>query len=473
MILDFNQLNDQSIPSAEFCIVGAGPAGITLALELGHNNRSVLLLEGGGREFSEESQDVYVSDVVGDPLALDLEFARLRYTGGSSGHWTGKCRPLDAIDFKKKISFGDAHWPIEKTDIDPYLDQASSILNLSQVKVDASLGPGSGIKEIDFSISTPIVRFGDKYREEISQSKNITLVENANLTNLGLDEQRVSSARIENYQGNKTDVEALHFVLAMGGIENSRILKWCNENSKGRLIDHRSPLGRYWMVHPSEYVADALVDSDLLHNRILGLTEEVQQQLSVLNLHLWLEPTGYADTKKLLKDLLCVAPKIGRWAAALVEKNLVCGSVVVAVWEQEPLEENRIELSDTKRDRFGIPRTELHFRKSERDLFTLRETLLKLNEYLVDSNRGRLKLHDWVLGNASFSDLPLGGNHHMGGTRMATNVSKGVVDSNCKVFGLENLSIAGSSVFPSGGHANPTLTIVQLSLRLAQHLLKL
>ena len=192
-----------------------------------------------------------------------------------------------------------------------------------------------------------------------------------------------------------------------------------------------------------------------------------------MNLHLWLEPTGYADTKKLLKDLLCVAPKIGRWAAALVEKNLVCGSVVVAVWEQEPLEENRIELSDTKRDRFGIPRTELHFRKSERDLFTLRETLLKLNEYLVDSNRGRLKLHDWVLGNASFSDLPLGGNHHMGGTRMATNVSKGVVDSNCKVFGLENLSIAGSSVFPSGGHANPTLTIVQLSLRLAQHLLKL
>ena len=440
MLLDFNSLNNTSIPAAEFCIVGAGPAGITLALELGRNNRSVVLMEGGGQEWSEKSQDIYVSDVIGDPLAGDLEFARLRYTGGTSGHWGGKCRPLDAHDFKKKKSFGDAHWPIEKTDIDPFLDQASSILDISKVNENVALKSGSGINEIEFSISSPVVRFGDKYRQELISSKYITLIENANLTSLGIDEQMISSATFTNYLGVSTDAVAEHYILAMGGIENSRILLWCNEKVNGKLIDERSPLGCYWMVHPSEYVGDALIDTKLLHGKYFSLTSEAQESLSILNTCFWLEETGYSGTKKLLKDIMCVAPKFARWAASFAEKNIVCGAVIVAVWEQEPLKENRIRLSETKQDQFGIPRTELHFRKSARDLVTIREALIKFNEYLIKSNRGRVKLHDWILGNASFSDLPLGGNHHIGGTRMAISVSKGVVDSNCKVL-VEKTSI--------------------------------
>ncbi len=95
----------------------------------------------------------------------------------------------------------------------------------------------------------------------------------------------------------------------------------------------------------------------------------------------------------------------------------------------------------------------------------------RLGAYLARANLGRMRLDPWVLGEA---DLPtndrIGGPHHMGGTRMAGSPAEGVVDADCKVFGQSNLYLAGSSVFPSGGYANPTLTIIQLALRLADHL---
>ena len=81
-------------------------------------------------------------------------------------------------------------------------------------------------------------------------------------------------------------------------------------------------------------------------------------------------------------------------------------------------------------------------------------------------------LKNWVFDNYNFPDNSRGGQHHMGGTRMHKNSTYGVVDSNCKVFGIQNLYIAGSSIFTTGGHNNPTLPIVQFSLRLADHLSK-
>ena len=83
----------------------------------------------------------------------------------------------------------------------------------------------------------------------------------------------------------------------------------------------------------------------------------------------------------------------------------------------------------------------------------------------------RVRLRPWVLGNGTYPDDDEQiGNHHMGGTRMSNEAKTGVVDSNCRVHGLANLFVCGSSVFPSAGHANPTLTIVQLALRLAAHM---
>ena len=110
-------LSVNSLPRmSEFCVVGSGPAGMTLALALGDMGRTVILVEGGGSSESDESQDIYKGDVIGDPY-FDLNVARLRYLGGTSGHWAGWCIPLHEFDFRKKDGFENAHWPIEKKDL--------------------------------------------------------------------------------------------------------------------------------------------------------------------------------------------------------------------------------------------------------------------------------------------------------------------------------------------------------------------
>ena len=124
MHVDFN-LSANSLPKmADFCVVGSGPAGITLALELEREGLSVILLEGGGLDRSAESQDLYKGDVVGDPYYA-LESARLRYLGGSSNHWGGWCQPLGEFDFQKTEGFPAAHWPIEKKRFRPILGESA------------------------------------------------------------------------------------------------------------------------------------------------------------------------------------------------------------------------------------------------------------------------------------------------------------------------------------------------------------
>ncbi|UVT21229.1 MAG: GMC family oxidoreductase [Nitrospira sp.] len=476
MHIDFN-LSVNGLPKiADFCVVGSGPAGMTVALELGDYGRSVILLEGGGLNRSAESQEIYKGDVIGDPY-FELDSARLRYLGGTSGHWGGHCLPLAEIDFQKKEGFEDAYWPIEKNALDPFLGKALSILEIPEPPHDVVVDREFGIRQIGASHS--LVRFGEKYRERLNSSTNVIYVTNANLTGLQTDGQRVVSVTATNYSGQSTDVKAKHFILAMGGIENSRMLLWCNHQTKGKIVDPRAPLGRYWMEHPAFTVGEALVDLKLTPlyqgKSLVGLTDAVKGKLSTLNCTISVRGMSTEGTRALLRDLLCVAPKAGAWAASLVGENLVCGKILRAQWEQEPIWNNHVKLSETKRDRFGIPMTELHWKKTGRDLATLRKSLSQFNDYVMARNFGRIKFANWVFGNDGFPDYREtddegAGWHHMGGTRMADTVKNGVVDTNCRVFGQNNLYVAGSSVFPSGGAANPTLTIVQLALRLAKHL---
>jgi choline dehydrogenase-like flavoprotein len=322
------------------------------------------------------------------------------------------------------------------------------------------------------------VKFGQKYRELLASSKDMTCVVNANLTGLRTNGHGVVAATVTNFGGKSASVKAKHFVLAMGGIENSRMLLWCNHQANGALVDPRAPLGRYRMEHPGYKVGHALVDLKIpktdyyLPHLLLRFSDAIARKLSILECSIVLEKIPSEGTKGLLFDLACVAPRVGEWAASLAGKNIVCGAKLIVGWEAEPVWTNYVKLSDSKRDRFGIPMVELHWKKTPRDRATLQKGLTHFNDYLMARNRGRIKLEDWVFGN---HDYPVRGDdgvsyHHIGGTRMAASAEKGVVDSNCRVFGQANLYVAGSSVFPSGGEANPTLSIVQLSLRLAEHL---
>lgn len=471
MFRDLNSAAPADNGAFDVCVVGAGPAGISIALELARKNKRVALCEAGGFEMSEDSQACYQGAVVGDPY-FALDATRLRYFGGSSGHWAGWCYTLDEIDFRRKDRINPlAHWPIDKSDLEPYLKQASSLLEIKPPRSPRMLSPTKGIQEIYIAFSPP-TRFGEKYRKVIADSKNIVLFVNANLTDVQARDGRVTQATFRSYNGKKTQIRAANYVFAMGGIENSRQLLWHNARNNGNLHARGLPVGKYWMEHPHFTIGAALVDFGLPDKRkFFTLTPQMQTQLGVMNAALRLEPLGKSGTKRLVKDLLCVAPSIGEWAAGLAGENMVCGVKLRASWEQPPRAENAITLAKTGADQFGAPAPILHWRKGELERKTIARTASQFNEWLMGRKLGRLKLDPWVLGRGAYpTNDELAGHHHMGGTRMADSPTYGVVDRNCRVHGSKNLYIAGSSVFPSGGHTNPTLSIVQLSLRLADHL---
>ncbi|MGO4832580.1 GMC family oxidoreductase, partial [Rhizobiaceae sp. 2RAB30] len=165
------------------------------------------------------------------------------------------------------------------------------------------------------------------------------------------------------------------------------------------------------------------------------------------------------------------APDLTEWVSSQVGLHLQCSSQVHVAWEQAPDPENRIVLSSTERDAAGMPRLELHWKKSQLDRKTFVEGLRMFGENIARKNVGRLRISDWVLDGSSYPDgMELAGNHHMGGTRMSSNPSTGVVDRDCKVHGMENLYVGGSSVFATGGQCTPTTTITLLAARLGDHL---
>ncbi|MFO8151754.1 GMC oxidoreductase [Thioalkalivibrio sp.] len=469
MILPAEALTDDRV--FDVCIAGSGPAGMTLALTLAERGRSVLLLEAGGAEFSANSQDFYSGESTGDPY-FDLDVTRLRQLGGSSNHWGGWCRPFDAIDFEPKAYSPEAHWPIARADLDPYLKRARAILDIDGDFADKLLG--TGVQRIGFGFSRPVTRFSEKYRETLEISPALLVALDAALVGVATEGGRVTHFRVRDSGRRVHTVSAGRFVLACGGIENSRLLLHFNAETGGRLVPEAATLGRYWMDHPHFTIGEALAtSSDFSENReFFALTPKRMRELGVLNCGLRLEPLRRGSgVRKLARDLACAAPRLGEWVYEQSGRQLVCSRVLRAAWEQEPNPDSRITLNTDRRDVLGIPLALLHWQKTTRDIETVRKTAVEFGAHIARAGQGRVRLHDWVLENGPWPENDeIGGHHHMGGTRMSSTPERGIVTPDLRLWGQENMYVAGSSVFPSGGHANPTLTIVQLTLRLADHL---
>jgi choline dehydrogenase-like flavoprotein len=462
----------------DYCIVGAGPAGISLALELEATGRRIALLEGGEETLTADSQTLYEGSVVGDPY-FPLNASRLRFLGGTSNHWGGWCRELDAVDFLPKPYCAETGWPIRKADLDPYASAACRILSLTKPQPNRPL-PDSGLEEFDIFVS-PVKSFGRHFRERLVDSRNIHVVLKANVMAFSTDGAAVTAVELVDYAGHRGKVRASAYVLAAGGIENSRLLLWSNVRSNGQLIRHDRTLGKYWTEHPIFTLGDGFLAGEgaleMKENetglKVLFLAPRVDAMLhnEVLACGLRVWRNAYPDkTRRMIASVACVAPKVGKWAVSLMDKRLVCGMRIDAAWEQQPLERNRIELSG-ELDRLGMPKVALHWRKSELDRQTALAAMKLLGEYCAQKNLGRVRIDEWLLEGAGYPPGDeLAGYHHMGGTRMAATPEQGIVDRDCKVFDQKNLYVAGSSVFPTGGHGNPTYTIVQLAVRLAEHL---
>lgn len=459
----------------DVCVIGAGAAGITIAQKLRKNGLRVFLAEGGGETWEDESQAIYAGKVTGDEY-FDLETARLRFFGGTTNHWGGMCRPLEEIDFKAKPDAPLTAWPISRADLDPYLDEARDVVEIPKFESDQPMAGSDDLRRVHFSFSEP-VRFAEKYGPVFEQDSGIDVFLHANAQDLIFDEGRIQTVRFENFEGHSVNVRAKTYVLACGGIENSRLLLQWNRQYNNALGNVNGLVGRYFMEHLTQTIGEVLFCDDFslpddnpdvflsLERFYVAPTQSFMQRNGTLNCRVRLDRSA---------SMSCKAPN---WFSRLLGREPDMPARLAWVRsssEQEPVYENHVALSD-EMDRFDNPRVDLHWSRSEKDRATFRTVALELGKYFADHTQARLRLNDWVLSEEHGFSCEGGGHcpggyHHIGGTRMAETTQTGVVDRDAMVFGSGNLYCAGSSVFPSGGYCNPTFSIVQLSLRLADHL---
>ena len=507
VLIDARTVPANKVIETDVCIVGAGAAGISLAREFIDRAFRVCLLESGGLEFDENTQSLYRGENIGLPYA-PLEVARLRYFGGTTNHWEGWCRPLDPIDFEARKWLPYSGWPFDKSQLDPFYERAQSLCKLGPYKYDAKDSDakknlrlsfaGTRIIPVIFQFSAPI-RFGQTYRGEIAGARNINTYLHANVVDIETTQtsRRVSRLQVACLQGNKFWVAAKLYILATGGIENARILLLSNKVQSAGLGNQHDLVGRFFMDHP--YISSGLVlpsDSGvtetLNQSAFLSLAPETLRDEKLLNFCTQLKPTSWSELSAGFSSLRVIvrAFRRGRVPADFLQHLWnVIGDLddvavagyrklrkkrdvpmellsVIARAEQAPNPDSRVTLSN-ELDALGRQRMRLNWQLSAIDKRSIRRAHEIIGQELGRAGVGRLKM---MIDDDDKTRLPAAGQfHHMGTTRMHVDPKKGVVDTNCQVHGVSNLFIAGSSVFPTSGHAHPTLTVIALAVRLADH----
>ncbi len=517
MIVDLRAAEVPSDLDVDLCIAGGGPAGISIALQFIGSSQRVLLLEGGGKEFEDDSQSIYEGPLLGRPY-FRLDRCRLRFFGGSSNHWGGMCRPLDPLDFEPRPWVPHSGWPIQGKDLEPFEAAAHGLLNLGPPAYDPGLlaldeglildlAP-EPLVHSPFALSRPPTRFGKKYRRELDEAQNVEVFLHADLVDVELTDalNATTAFHVTTPQGGRLRVRARQFVLALGGIENPRLLLNADRQVRAGIGNQNDLVGRFFSDHPNRFAASiwtpqaSAISRAYRSQRVsqthvrhsIALSPEVQRREQTLNLAMTLHRSrdpklspGYLALQRaidqvkntefsglgqqmwdVIRDLDGTASDVYRWFAGTLETE---------VWamvrcEQAPNPDSRVRLVE-ETDRLGLRRAGLDWHLGDLEKHTMKVAVQLLGQEAGRLGLGRVEVWDWLRDEGSTIEVDIkGGSHHMGTTRMADDPKRGVVDRDCRIHGNANLYVAGSSVFPTVGFANPTLTIVQLALRMAEHL---
>jgi choline dehydrogenase-like flavoprotein len=534
MIRDLDQRDESGDIEADVCIIGAGAAGITLATTLRDSGLDIVVLEAGSLEVEAESQEIYEGDIVGlDYYPIDS--TRLRYFGGSTNHWSGRCMKLDPIDFKRRPWIPHSGWPISREELLPYYDAAKTVIGLDQWFEHKEFWERFDIDPPGFDPSRLALntdqknptRFGDVYRDDLKAAERVTVWLHANLVDIGTNEDasHVYEVVVKSFKDKQAKVKAKAFVLACGAMENARLLL-ANRSGEPHGFGNRHDLvGRYFSDHAHMLIGDIVTAepvtlSDALRRQFqngaefvprLALPEALQEQYGVTNSACWLvnelensegldaaidliervrgiegAPPFTSSALRVLTNLDDVA--VAAWQRFIQGRKTVQNVTYIGLFgctDPVPNPDSRVLLDDESTDVFGMPRTVLDWRLTELDHVSMKELAKAIGAELARTGLGRLKLHGWFLEELgddwmelfhespeakSFSYMDWISNHNIGTTRMADDPSQGVVDRNCKLHYVDNFWIAGSSVFPTSGSAQPTFSIVALAVRLADHL---
>lgn len=496
----------------DICIVGAGAAGLAMAKRLNGASVSVLLLASGSPEDRgtppEHAQSVYRGTVGPFLEKVDPIFperSRLRMYGGTTNHFGFWARPLDAVDFHARPGYRDTAWPIDLDTLTPYYRDAHRFGNFGPFRYDdldfwepllyarcfdaggqAPVRGGTMHAQYD----EPTHDFQVQLGSELRASDNVTVLFNANLLEIETSDGKdhVTALRCATMEGGPSGrdfhVAADAYALAMGGIENVRLLKLSGELGN----NHQDHLGRGFMLHPLIETAARVRFSAPVPAETRNFFRSQQVRL---------KPESYAPVTQPLvnPELLFDYHVFDTWGVLLPTEETLRREQIVNFrvilrfsedpaqaevninWEQVPNEESTISLNtDVPDPIFGQPTVHIDWRLREEEKRTAVRALELCAEYLTEVGATEFELlteldggaESWTFPPSEFALTP--GDHHMGATRMSDDPAQGVVDADSRLHSIDNLYVAGCSVFPTSGFANPTLTIVALALRMADRM---
>lgn len=549
MLIDARTLEAEHVIEADVCIVGSGPAGLTLARELSAPDRRVCLLESGGVDFEPRTQALAEGQIVGEPTNC-LDGSRRRQYGGTLHLWDSqlgggvigmRCGALDPIDFESRDWVPHSGWPFDHAEMDPFYERANRICRLGpcEYRGDAWESPEFPQFRAGDAISSSVWQFGAQetfaeYMTEVERAEDITACLHANVTEIETDEtaSNVTALHAATLEGNCFRVRAKVYVLAAGGFENARLLLLSDSVQQNGLGNGHDLVGRFYMDHPianggslvprdrqalaQAGLYDVRTNRDTVVMGKLHLTPEVQRQEQLLNgcmlllpKHGTFKPEVMDSLKLLLRSGLrrqlpdeapkhfkrvargldfvavSVARKLTRnkslfpqmdwgptmtqgagWSAEPQPERRFTEFEVYLFAEQPPDARSRVMLGE-ETDALGCRRIHLDWRWDELSRRSIARTEERLRAEFARSGWGALRKHpEHDSPQLQFPSQ----HHHLGTTRLHPDPKQGVVDADSRVHGVSNLFVTGGSVFPTGGYINPTLTIVALATRLADHL---
>ena len=496
--IDARTLDTATVLEPDLAIIGGGPAGISLALALADTKLNVLLLESGGMNFDPQNQKLYAGAQTGQRY-IALDAGRLRLLGGSTNHWGGWCRPLDAIDFERRDGMPHSGWPFPKTALDTYYPRAQKLVEAGPWlydKAGASVAAlGAPLKLGDGGLYTSWFQFsktrdgqlptyfGHRYEEDLKRAPRVTPMLHANVTGIRLtkDAQRVdhldvATLNAQGGAGKHFTVKPRVTVLACGGMENVRLLLASNDVAANGIGNQNDLVGRFFADNPiprdvatlvsfagplAPYYGNNLaVGKGPVLQATFAPTDAFRQARKVTaSLTTVEQPVDLDETGK--AAVITTAIALGVDASNAKAYSLGCGLELL------PDPERRLTLTGQK-DALGLPRLKLNMRMADADFSLYHDTLRELGRQLLAAGTGMLK----IARRESWSENMDWGNHHLGTTRMHDDPKQGVVNADGRVHGAGNLYVAGSSVFPTYSASNPTLNLIALTLRLADHLKK-
>jgi choline dehydrogenase-like flavoprotein len=555
MIVD---ARDQSVAlyhETPIAIVGAGAAGITLALAFAEKRIRCLVVEAGGERLDHTAQRFYRAASISPHDHGPIHLGRRRAFGGTTAIWGGRCIPFDPIDFEDRPWIPHARWPIIYEDVARYYPKALEICQAGPALFRAGEAlAGSSPMLVDGVTNGDVIldrierfseptHFGRRYRASLAASRVVTVLLYANALEITVDASsgRVSGVLAATTTGRRLKVSAKKVIVANGALETARLLLASRSVCPAGVGNGAGLVGRFYQSHLEGEVGEIQFHGKPQDSR---LDYERSPENVYCRRYIWLSPTAQrrdhlaglvvrphhrkiADPAHrsavlsamyLVKDLIVPeygrpmnspTEQTGRVRAALYMRhlmNIVLGSPALTAFavdwvrrrtlatrklpsvllrnaanryildinaEQVPNPDSRVYLS-FENDALGMPLLQIDWRTTDLDRKIVARGLRVLQAAFAGSSKpghdGATISSDDPTFERQVAALTRIGGHHIGTARMGRSRDEGVINADGETFDIRGLFIAGAASFPTSGFANPTLVIVALSLRLADHL---